>query len=107
MEMAMESRPRARFKRRFILSLVAGFGLSLFASAQAYDEYQYKMLLHPTPEMLEAEGRGYIMIYDGLENELVERALTEQFDRIGNMMFVGTRYLQEDGELLFEEDGCD
>ena len=108
MEMRIGNRPRAGLKRSFAILLASGFFLSpFFASVQAYDEYQYKVLLQPTAEILEAEKRGYIMIYDGLENRVVEKALTEQFDRIENMMFVGTRYLREDGELLFEEDDCD
>ena len=37
----------------------------------------------------------------------VMRAMDEQYDRIDNMMFVGTVYEQEDGELAVEEDGCD
>ena len=108
MEIRIENRPRAGLKGRFILMLVTGFCLSpLLGPVQAYDQYQYKMLLNPTEKMLEAESRGYIMIYDGLENRVVEKAMTEQFDRIENMMFVGTRYLQENGELLYEEDDCD
>lgn len=47
------------------------------------------------------------MIYDGIENKVVETAMTEQFDRIENMMFVRIHYLDEDGEIMFEEDGCD
>ena len=92
---------------KWVYALVLILGLGASASAQADDRYQYQMLLKPSAEMLAAESRGYIMIYDGLENSVVERALTEQFERIENMMFVGTRYLQEDGDLLFEEDGCD
>ena len=33
--------------------------------------------------------------------------MDEQFDRIENMMFVRTRYIQPDGEIEVEEDGCD
>ena len=46
------------------------------------------------------------MIYDQMENETVELALNQQFDRIENMMFVRTRYVQEDGSID-QEDDCD
>ncbi len=92
---------------KWICAAVLILGLGASASAQADDRYQYEMLLNPSAEMLAAENRGYVMIYDGLENSVVERALSEQFERIENMMFVGTRYLEEDGDLLYEEDGCD
>ena len=74
---------------------------------QAEDTYQYEVLLNPGQEVLEAEMRGYVMIYDGLDNYLVERAMTEQFGRIENMMFVRIRHTDEEGEMMVEEDGCD
>ena len=97
----------SRLRNKCICSVLAGLCLPAFGTAQAYDDYQYRMLLNPSEEMLQAEKRGYIMIYDGLQDRVVEQAMTLQFDRIENMMFVGTKHLQEDGELLFEEDGCD
>jgi hypothetical protein len=33
--------------------------------------------------------------------------MDEQFQRIENMMFVRTQYIQEDGDIEVEEDGCD
>ena len=75
--------------------------------AFALDEYQYQVLFSPTAAILEAEARGRIMIYDRLEFGTVERALDQQFDRIENMMFVRTVYPQENGDAVFEEDGCD
>jgi hypothetical protein len=47
------------------------------------------------------------MIYDGLRYATVTRAMDEQFDRIENMMFVGTLIEREDGDFEVEEDGCD
>lgn len=50
------------------------------------------------------------MIYDGLDNAMVERALDEQFDRIEHMMFVRNRQSSsdddDDGEGYVEDDGC-
>lgn len=93
--------------RSFMVLSAVNFALLFSGTSNAYDKYQYTVLFDPTEDMLEAEERGRIMIYDGLENKVVEQAMTEQFDRIENMMFVRTRHIQDDGELLVEEDGCD
>lgn len=77
------------------------------AAAGADDSYQYRVLFDPGESTLQAERRGRVMIYDGLDNALVERALSEQFDRIEHMMFVRTRYPQPDGGYGIEADGCD
>ena len=94
------------------INLIAGtlFTVSiLFSSTSVYavDEYQNSVLFSPSPGILKAEAKGRVMIYDGLDNETVELAMSEQFNRIENMMFVRTQYLQEDGEYEVEEDGCD
>ncbi len=80
----------------------------LTSSVAAYAEngYQHSVLFSPSPSILQAEAKGRIMIYDSLENETVEMAMNEQFDRIENMMFVRTQYIQEDGEYEVEDD-CD
>ena len=74
--------------------------------ASSRESYQERILFSPNPEYLQAETRGRIMIYDGLKNETVERALDHQFDRIENMMFVRTVYVQENGEYEVDDD-CD
>ncbi len=76
----------------------------LHASNQG--SYQERILFSPNPEIQQAETRGRIMIYDGLKNETVEKALDLQFDRIENMMFVRTVYVQENGEYEVDDD-CD
>ena len=47
------------------------------------------------------------MIYDGLDNNTIERALDKHFDRIDNMMFVRIHHVDDDGEDYDEDDGCD
>jgi hypothetical protein len=47
------------------------------------------------------------MIYDGLDAKVVDKALVEQFDRIENMMFVRITHVKENGEIEYEDDGCD
>jgi hypothetical protein len=90
------------------------FGSLLFGSllmsaplvAGAGDGFQMKSLFDPGKSMLQAEARGRIMIYDGLDEEVVVRALDEQFDRIEHMMFIRTRHTEPDGEVITEDDGC-
>lgn len=84
------------------------FSVFLVASSPVYaDSYQVQMLFNPDPGLLKAEARGRIMIYDGLDDETVTRALDEQFSRIENMMFIRTRYLQPDGAYEYDDEGCD
>jgi len=74
--------------------------------ADANDHFQYNALFNPSPAQLVAEARGRVMIYDGLDNEVVEHALDKQFDRIEHMMFIRTQQTQPDGEVIVEDDGC-
>jgi hypothetical protein len=82
----------------------------LAQAPDANDGFQYNVLFNPSPAQLKAEDRGQVMIYDGLDNAVVERALDEQFGRIEHMMFVRTRQSSsdddDDGEGYVEDDGC-
>jgi hypothetical protein len=82
-------------------------GSTMTSSSHAFEDYYQKILFEPSEAILEAENRGRVTIYDGLRYDTVMRAMDEQFNRIDNMMFVGTIIEQEDGELDVEEDGCD
>ena len=85
--------------------------LLLAGSAQALageaGDYQLQRLLSPTPEQEKAERAGKVMIYDSLTQAQVNRAMDNQFPRIGSMMFVRTRYIDESGNEAVEEDDCD
>ena len=66
-------------------------------------------MFNPTSAQLRVEERGRVMIYDGLDNALVEHALDDQFDRIEHMMFIRTRQSSsddEDDDDSVEDDGC-
>ena len=79
------------------------------------DEWQIRRLMEPTAEKLEAERRGLVVIYDGLTDKTIERAMNEQFDRIESMMFIRTVVTDDEGDpmedpdiggLLTLNDGC-
>ena len=80
--------------------------VSVPLAAGAEDSFQQNALFNPTPAQLKAEARGRVMIYDGLDNVMVERALDEQFERIEHMMFTRTRRSEPDGAVSVEDDGC-
>ncbi len=88
-----------KFIKKFIVPVI------LIASSSVHaDTYQERMLFTPSKSNLQAEARGFIMIYDGLKNETIELAMNEQFNRIENMMFVRTKYVQENGETEADDD---
>jgi hypothetical protein len=89
--------------------------LGVSGPVEAQDSWQEKMLFTPSPSQLELEKRGRIMIYDGLKDTQVSRAMDAQFDRIESMMFVRTVATDARGEVLrdketdevvVEDDGC-
>ena len=87
--------------------LIISMLLVASSSVYAADSYQLKVLFTPGDSNLQAETKGRVMIYDGLKSETVDLVMNEQFDRIENMMFVRTLNVQEDGDYVAEEDGCD
>ena len=80
---------------------------SVITTADAEDSFQDNVLFNPSNSQLRAEARGRVMIYDRLDNAVVERAMDEQFGRIEHMMFVRTRHPQPDSEVIYEDDDCD
>ncbi|MGD8616339.1 MAG: hypothetical protein PVI91_11820 [Gammaproteobacteria bacterium] len=85
------------------------------AERPSAQQWQMQRLFNPTPADLETEARGRVMIYDGLTDRVVSRAMREQFDRVDAMMFTRTivtdatgepRTDTDSGEFLREDDGC-
>jgi len=81
------------------------------------DGYSWQManLFEPTPAQLEREQEQRVMIYDGMKDTDINRALNEQFQRIESMMFIRTIVTDDTGESLrdrttgdavVEDDGC-
>jgi hypothetical protein len=84
-------------------------------AGQTVDNWQMRRLMEPTDAERAREADGEVVIYDSLTDQQVEAAMTAHFDRIKNMMFVGTLVTDDEGELFFdpvggmfamEDDGC-
>jgi hypothetical protein len=78
-------------------------------------EIQMRRLLEPTPAELASEKDGRIYIYESLTNPDIEKAMSEEFDRVESMMFIrvpktdasGAEEKDErTGEVIYEDDGC-
>jgi hypothetical protein len=98
---------------------IAMTGLLLLAStaslATDLRDIELRRLFDPTPAELRAETRGRIYIYDGLKDIDVARAMSEEFDRLENMMFIRLKKTDPNGEvrknpktdeIVYEDDGC-
>jgi hypothetical protein len=74
-------------------------------AGQSADNWQIRRLMEPTEAERAREADGEIVIYDGLTDQQVEEAMTKHFDRIKNMMFVGTLVTDDEGEPFFDPVG--
>lgn len=99
---------------RWVAAALLFTATGVFAEPDATD-WQVRRLFQPTAEEVEHERQGAIMIYDGLSDRHIERALEQAFPRVGSMMFVnvvktddGGKEMvdQETGEPVTEDDGC-
>ena len=98
---------RLKTKVAFVtLSLCCALSV-IHHTAQAESDFHRNALLNPGQAMLLAESKGRVTIYDSLDYATVERAMDEQFGRIEHMMFVRTRYLDDDGNEVGIDDDCD
>ena len=86
------------------------------AEQPSQDAWQLNLLFSPSPEQVAIEKRGRVVIYDGLRDVDIDRAMDEQFDRVQYMMFVRTLVTDEQGVpaadpetgiQIIEDDGCD
>ena len=89
-----------------VLLTVAASLLATETGVAAPQDWQERRLLDPTPQQRVAELGGQVMIYDGLHERAVNRALDSQFGRIQNMMFIRVKHTEPDGEEWVEDD-CD
>ena len=92
----------------FLFCATTAFGALGSTASAGEDAWQMNQLFNPSPLQIAMEGdKARVMIYDGLSEATVERALEEQFDRIEHMMFVRTRSVAANGEVEIDDDGCD
>lgn len=68
-------------------------------------QWQLRRLNQPTVRERGQELSGGIYIYDGLTDKQVDHALDRHFDRIENMMFMGTVKTGPSGEALRDGQG--
>ena len=95
-------------------SIQAEESLSDLALLDTADKWQVNRLLEPTTHQRKKESQGQIMIYDGLRDTTIKKALDINFDRIENMMFTRVIVTDESGEpeldvagnVIVEDDGC-
>lgn len=81
---------------------------------EAADKWQMNRLFEPTTLQRKKETQGQIMIYDGLRDSTIKKALDKNFERIENMMFTrvvvtdghGQPELDVAGNAITEDDGC-
>ncbi len=96
-------------KARLIAVLAIALGVhtnQVLAADDVSHNYYENVLINPSKEVLLAEAKGRVTIYDGLEHRVVDQALYTQFKRIDNMMFVRTRETLPDGSEEIDDD-CD
>ncbi len=86
------------------------------AEDPSHNAWQHNLLFAPTAGQIEIEKRGRVVIFDGLRDIDVDRAMDQQFHRVQSMMFVRTIVTDEEGTpeadpetgvLIIEDDGCD
>ncbi len=80
------------------------------------EDWQQRRLMNPTPDELNREQMGHIMIYDGLTDRQIAAAMDRHFNRIQSMMFTGIVVTDtagapltdpDTGVVVTENDGCD
>lgn len=75
-------------------------------AADANSDWQLTQLHAPSPTIRKMENAGRITIYDGITVTEIDHAMDAQFDRIGSMMFIRTKYPADDG-TYYEDSDCD
>jgi hypothetical protein len=89
-----------------LVGIAANLAFQESLAADGDDSWELKQLHKPSQSLRVREDAGRVTIYDGVVVTEVDRAMDEQFDRIGSMMFVRTKWPTEEGD--YEEDSdCD
>ena len=103
-------------KTRFLCVGALSCALSVCACSTQPLTWQQRRLEQPTEAELQWERSGHVMIYEGMTDREVERAVTHHFNRVQGMMFINTVVTDdngkpqkdpETGKVVTENDGCD
>ncbi|WP_455234058.1 hypothetical protein [Thiogranum longum] len=102
--------------RRSVIPVAGVLFASIMQAAYAdNDSWQTANLFEPPPAQIEREQKQHVMIYHGMKDTDVNRAMDEQFGRIEAMMFTGTIVTDGAGQplrdpttddVVVEDDGC-
>ena len=113
----MKSRKGKRRLSRILLSISIAslvYSPNLIAGGFLQEWFQNR-LFAPTEQQRTQEQDGKVVIYDGIHDVDVNRAMDTQFHRIEHMMFIGTVITNQNGEpakdeatgqVLKEDDDC-
>jgi len=102
-------------RRSVIPATLILFASTLQAAYADGNSWQMAKLFEPTPAQVKHEQTHRVMIYHGMKDTDVNRAMDEQFDRIETMMFTGTIVTDDrgqplrdptTGDVVTEDDGC-
>lgn len=93
-----------------LILLLIGIGANLmFQDSLAADgdgDWELRQLHEPSPLLQARERAGRVTIYDGVTVTEIDRAMDNQFDRIGSMMFIRIKRPADDGSY-YEDSDCD
>ena len=95
-------------KTTFLTAVVTASLISASVLAAQVDvsaQWQEGRLLEPSAAQRTTEQSGKVIIYDRMDEALVDKALDSQFERIENMMFIRIQRPQPVGEAM-EDDDC-
>lgn len=86
------SKEMAMYPKVSIIFMTLIMFIPLVVFANEDEMYEMKKLFEPSDQQLIAEANGSIIIYDGIPDSEVDRAMDEHFNRIDNMMFTRIKY---------------
>jgi hypothetical protein len=87
-------------RRSVIPTAVILFASTLQAAYADGNSWHMANLFEPSPAQVKREQAQRVMIYHGMKDTDIDRAMDEQFDRIEAMMFTGTIVTDDKGQPL-------